>query len=192
MESNQRELSRRAMLAGLAAAPGAAFLAQPAAAAVAPKQGGFARFATSDGSATDSMDPATWPGSFTETALGGAMCNNLTQLLPNGSVAPDLAASYEPMGGADRWLFRITKGATFHNNKPVTAADVIASIRHHMGPESKSAAKSIVNQITDIRPDGTDGVAFTLVGGNADFPYLLADYHLPIMPSDATGNTQTH
>jgi peptide/nickel transport system substrate-binding protein len=185
MESEQRELSRRAMLAGLAAAPAAAFLPQPAAAA--PKQGGFARFGTSDGSATDSMDPATWPGSFTENALGGAMCNNLTQLLPDGSVAPDLAASYEPMGGANKWLFRITKGASFHNGKSVTPGDVIASIRHHMGPDSKSAAKSIVTQISDIQPDGSDGVAFTLVGGNADFPYLMADYHLPIMPADSSG-----
>ena len=67
--------------------------------------------------------------------------------------------------------------------RPVTADDVVASFRHHMGPDSKSAAKSLLEPITDIKADGPETVIFTLKDGNADFPYLVSDYHIPIMPT---------
>ena len=51
-----------------------------------------------------------------------------------------------------------------------------------MGPDSKSAAKSILLAVTDLKADG-DTVVFTLTAGNADFPFLASDYHMPIMPA---------
>ena len=83
------EISRRELLGRAAALAGAAGLAGSAAfeAALAaePKKGGFARFGFNDGSQTDLLDPATWPGSFTACALGGAMCSNLTEILPDST-----------------------------------------------------------------------------------------------------------
>jgi peptide/nickel transport system substrate-binding protein len=76
---------------------------------------------------------------------------------------------------------------TFHDGRPVKSGDVIASYRHHMGEASKSAAKSILQPITDIEADGDDTVVFTLSDGNADFPFLVSDYHLPIMPAKEDG-----
>jgi peptide/nickel transport system substrate-binding protein len=49
-----------------------------------------------------------------------------------------------------------------------------------------SAAAPIVAQITDITADGMN-VIFTLEAGNADFPFLMSDYHLPILPAQADG-----
>ena len=46
---------------------------------------------------------------------------------------PDLAESFEPADDAKTWVFKIRKGVTFHNGKTVTADDVVASYRHHMG-----------------------------------------------------------
>ena len=84
-------ISRRtAIKAGIGAAAAVQLGGLPAGAAE-PKRGGFARIATNDGSQTDSLDPITWPGSFTGSALGGALCNNLTEILPDRSVAGDLA-----------------------------------------------------------------------------------------------------
>jgi peptide/nickel transport system substrate-binding protein len=51
-----------------------------------------------------------------------------------------------------------------------------------MGPDSKSAAKSILAAITELKADG-DNVIFTLTAGNADFPFLASDYHTPVMPA---------
>src|SRR5690606_29315647 len=52
--------------------------------------------------------------------------------------------------------------------------------------------KGIVDAIEEVRTDGKDRVVFVLKGGNADFAYLLDDYHLAMMPTkdgkaDASG-----
>lgn len=177
-------LTRTAVLGGLAAmTPGLA----PGAVAAQPKRGGFARFGFADGSQTDSLDPATWPGTFTLTALGGAMCNNLTEIMPDRSVACDLAESYEPSDASRKWVFHLRRGVTFHNGKSLTTTDVIESYRHHMGPKSRSGAKAVMAQVVDVRADGPDTVVLMLKDSNPDFPYMLADYHLPIMPAKPEG-----
>jgi peptide/nickel transport system substrate-binding protein len=70
----------------------------------------------------------------------------------------------------------------FHNGKTMTPDDVIASINHHRGEASTSAAKPFVDPITDIKADGQN-VVITLNAANADFPFIMSDYHLPILPS---------
>jgi peptide/nickel transport system substrate-binding protein len=147
-----------------------------------PKKGGTFRMGVGHGATTDSLDPATYPDQFTGTMGWGATGNSLTEMNAKGEIEPDLAESFEPGDDAKKWIFTIRKGVTFHDGKTVTADDVIASYRHHMGPDSKSAAKSILTAVTDIKADG-DKVIFTLDAGNADFPFLASDYHTPIMPA---------
>ncbi|MGE3969094.1 MAG: ABC transporter substrate-binding protein [Dongiaceae bacterium] len=126
-----------------------------------PKRGGSARFGMAHGSTTDSLDPATWPDTFMQVAVGGACSNQLTEINAKGDIVGDLAESFEPGDDTKTWVFRLPKGATFHNGKDVTADDVVASIRHHMGEESESAAKSLLSSITDIKADGPTTVIFT-------------------------------
>ena len=71
--------------------------------------------------------------------------------------------------------------------RPVTADDVIASLQHHLGENSKSAAKSLLKEVATMKADGPDTVVFELTGGNADFPYTVSDYHMPIMPKKDDG-----
>lgn len=66
--------------------------------------------------------------------------------------------------------------------KPLTPGDVIASINAHRGDDSRSAAKSLFLAVKDVRAE-SNVVVFELEGGNSDFPYLLTDYHVPIVPS---------
>ena len=72
---------------------------------------------------------------------------------------------------------------TFHNGKSFGADDVIESLQHHVGEKSKSAAKPIVSSITEMKKEDDHTVKMTLKAGNADFPYLLSDYHLIIFPA---------
>ncbi|MBV8651649.1 MAG: ABC transporter substrate-binding protein [Alphaproteobacteria bacterium] len=184
------QISRREFLgrtAGLGAAALAGTTLLGSAALAAPKKGGFAKLATNDGSQTDSLDPATWPGSFTASCLGGALCSNLTELMPDRSVAGDLAESFESSDTSKKWVFKLRKGLTFHNGKSLTATDVIASYRHHMGPNSKSPAKAVLALVADIKADDPTTVVFTLSDSSPDFPYMVADYHLPIMPAKEGG-----
>jgi ABC-type transport system substrate-binding protein len=73
-----------------------------------------------------------------------------------------VAESWDASDDAVQWTFKIRQGVEFHNGKTLDAADVAASINHHRGEESKSAAKPIVDPITDIKVDGKDTVVFTL------------------------------
>jgi len=66
------------------------------------------------------------------------------------------------------------------------ANDVVESFRHHMGEDTQSAAKGIIQPVKDVRADG-DSVVFELEAGNADFPYLVSDYHLNICPAKDEG-----
>jgi len=153
-----------------------------------PKKGGFARFGLAHGATTDSLDPATYPDTGSQVPLSGSLSNSLMEVDAKGEIVLDLAESVEPSDDAKSWVFKLRRGLTFHNGKDVTADDVVASFRHHMGEESKSAAKSLVDQVAEIKADGKETVIFNLSGGNADFPYVASEYHLVIAPANADGS----
>ncbi|MGW8195314.1 MAG: ABC transporter substrate-binding protein, partial [Desulforhopalus sp.] len=76
------------------------------------------------------------------------------------------------------------QGVEFHNGKTMDADDVIYSLNHHRGKDTKSAAKVIVDSIEEIKKDDKHTITFMLKSGNADFPFMLSDYHLVIAPLD--------
>ena len=106
--------------------------------------------------------------------------NNLTEMLPDGTVAGELAESWEASADASSWVFNLRQGVEFHNGKTLDAEDVVHSINLHRGPDSTSGASGVVAGITDVKADGKDKVVFTLQEGSADFPFLMSDYHLVI------------
>lgn len=163
--------------------------------ALTPKSGGAFRMALGHGSTTDSLDPSTAENDFSTTVIY-TRGNHLTEVSNTGELVGDLAESFEPSADAKSWVFNLRKGVEFHDGKSLTADDVIASINYHRGEDSKSAAKGLVTQISDIRKDGDNQVIFDLESGNADFAYILSDYHLMVMPSadgsvDPTGTNGT-
>ena len=175
------QISRRGFLQASAAAGLAATMPTGTRAAT-PRRGGTMRFGIAHGQTTDTTDPATFATLF-DSSLSFGMNGYLTQVGTDGTLEPELAESWEASPDATTWRFRIRKGVTFHNGRTLTVEDVIASINYHRGEKTTSAAKPVVAQITDIRADGPDTVVFELDGGNADFPYTLTDYHLPILPA---------
>jgi peptide/nickel transport system substrate-binding protein len=183
---SRREFMGRAAVLGITTAMATTMLARMGIAAEG-KRGGLARIAVPDGATTDTLDPGTWPATFTQNAFSGSMCNKLTAIETDGSVVPDLAESMESSNGAKTWVFTLRKGLTFHDGKDVTPNDVVQTFRYHMGPNSKSAAKPLLQAVTDIKADGPRTIVFTLSSGSADFPYLVSDYHLPIMPAKDGG-----
>jgi peptide/nickel transport system substrate-binding protein len=152
-----------------------------------PKRGGTLRFGVNDGSQNDTMDPASWATIMAGAAFNGALCNNLVELMPDGSIAGDLAESWEADGEAKVWTFVLRKGVKFHNGKPLTPEDVRQSLLHHMGENSTSGALAIVSQIAAIEVAGEDRVVVKLKDGNANLPALMSDYHLSIFPAREGG-----
>ncbi len=151
-----------------------------------PKPGGKFRIGKGHGQTTDSLDPGTWENGFA-AGRGHGLYNYLTEISSDTSVVPELAESWEASSDAATWTFKLRKGVTFHDGRALTAEDVVASINHHRGEDSQSAAKPIVQPITDIKADGKNTVVFRLEAGNADFPFIVSDYHLAIMPAKDDG-----
>jgi len=176
-----RGMTRRGLLkSGMAMT--AAGLILPAGMALAqtePKKGGVFRVGIGHGSSTDGYDPGLWDQLFVQT-FAAARHNYLIEIAPDGNLVPEIAESWESADGMT-WVFRIRQGVSFHSGKPVTADDVLASLNHHRGEGSTSAVKPYFDPVTDIKVDGQN-VVVTLNAPNADFPYLMSDYHLPVMP----------
>ena len=163
-------------------AAGAAFAALPLGAMAAPKRGGHLRAGLGNGQTTDTLNPGTYSNSFT-TCMSFAVHGRLTEVAADGRLIPELAESWEAAAGASEWRFKIRQGVTFHSGKSLKPQDVVASINFHRGKDSTSAAAPLVKQVKDISTEGDDTVVFKLEGGNADFPFILSDYHLVICPA---------
>jgi peptide/nickel transport system substrate-binding protein len=184
-EITRRDFLARLSALGITAATLPALLATPAKAAT-PQKGGRLRLGLAGGSTTDSLDP----GKMTDAmamSINWQIRNCLVEVGHKGHPVPELAESWEPITGATKWIFKLRQDVEFHNGKALEAEDVIFSINHHRGKDSKSAAKGIVAPIQDIEADGKHTVVFTLKEGNADFPFIMSDYHLTIVPAGTTG-----
>ncbi|MEG9862910.1 MAG: ABC transporter substrate-binding protein [Parvularculales bacterium] len=149
--------------------------------AMTPKKGGSIVFGFGSGSTTDTLDPATYEANF-NTNCGYMWGNNLVEVDETGNLIPELATEFSS-DDAKTWVFTIRKGVEFHNGKTLTPDDVVASIEHHRKEGSKSAVGGTLSQIGSIRADGNN-VVFELNAANADFPFVISDYHLLIMPSE--------
>lgn len=182
---NRRQFIRSMVAAGVAVS--AAMTTADSVMAATPKAGGKLRHGTGYGSTTDTFDPSTSTNGFTQNVIY-TRGNHLTEVGNDGVLRAELAESFEPADGASKWIFNLRKGVEFHNGKTLTADDVIASFNLHRGEETTSAAKGLVTSVTDIKKDGDNRVIFELEGGNADFPYIVSDYHFMIMASDGSGN----
>jgi len=179
------KMSRRDFL-GRAAALGvtatfANSLLGTAALGAGPQKGGSLKAGMQGGSATDSLDPATW-SSQVPYFFGRQWSEQLVQLSADGEVKPALAEEWGASDDAKVWTFKIRKGVQFHNGKEMTPADVLATMERHSDEKSKSGALGIMGGIESVKVDGQN-VVFTLKEANADLPYLLDDYHLMIQPN---------
>ncbi len=181
---DRRRFVTTAIAMGLAA-PAAVALADRAVAAT-PKKGGRFRLANGYADLSDNLDPARIVGLHMILVNFGQLRNCLTEIAPDGELIPELAESWEASPDAKVWTFKLRKGVEFHNGKSLTSEDVVASLNHHRGDESTSAAKDIIKPVTDIKA-GDGEVAVTLAEGNADFPYLMSDPRLVICPANAEG-----
>ncbi|MDH3688396.1 MAG: ABC transporter substrate-binding protein [Gammaproteobacteria bacterium] len=184
----QGKITRRDFLAqasALGVIAGAPAIFSNQALAATPNKGGKFTAGIGHGSTTDSLDPGTYENDFMINS-SFTRFNFLTEISNTGELAGELAESWEASADAKTWTIKLRQGVEFHNGKAMTADDVVASINHHRGEDSGSAAKPIVDPIEEIKADGNN-VVVTLSGGNADFPYLMSDYHLPIMQAKDGG-----
>ncbi|MEL0292863.1 MAG: ABC transporter substrate-binding protein [Alphaproteobacteria bacterium] len=184
------KIGRRSFMTGALALgvslTGASTVVEQALAAT-PKQGGRLRVGITGGATSDVLDPGQILDAYMINVSMGQVRPNMTKINPDGSVAADLVESWEPSNGAKTWKFNVRQGVEFHNGKTMDSQDIVDSIRHHLGPDSKSGGSGVVSGIESIEADGKNGVVIQLKEGNGDLPILLSDYHLNICPSNGDG-----
>ena len=184
-KTDRRGFMRGATALGLSVAAATQYVDK--AQAATPKKGGRLRQAITGGATSDSLEPATYQDAYMINVGMGQLRNNLTEIAADGSLIGELAESWEATPDAASWTFKLRPGVEFHDGKSLEASDVAASIQVHLGEDSKSAAKGIVQAIENIKVEDESTVTFELSGGNADFPYLMSDYHLGIAAADSEG-----
>jgi peptide/nickel transport system substrate-binding protein len=180
-----RSLTRRRFLGTATAATaalGAAPLLGSRANAATPKKGGTLRYGVGHGSTADTLNPGIFDNNFT-IAVAYTLHNHIGEVTSDGELIGEIAESWEASADVKQWVFKIREGVPFHNGKTVTPEDVVASIDYHRREGSASVAGALVEQITDMRVDGQN-VVIDLEAGNADFPYIMSNFHLPILPSE--------
>jgi len=184
LRSTKAGVNRRGFLGGtlaFGAVTTAGGVIMPRPARAEPKRGGKLSVAHAQGATSDNLDPGA---ATTEIMYATFMaCSNfLTEIAPDGSLVGELAEGWEASPDAKVWTFRLRPGVKFHDGRPVTAKDVVASLNHHRGKSSTSAAKPLLDPFVDIKADGDNVIVMTLSGGNADVPLIFSSYQFPILP----------
>ena len=147
-----------------------------------PKKGGSMKVGIAGGSTTDSINPTTYTDSamvFTSFAIFSSLVENG----PDNKSIPELATGWEPKPGAAEWVLNLRKGVQFSNGKEFDADDAIYSLNLHRG-ESKSGNAASMKSVKEIKKLDKYQIAIILDSGDADFPYILSDYHMHMVPNE--------
>ncbi|RWO94431.1 MAG: ABC transporter substrate-binding protein [Mesorhizobium sp.] len=176
---SRREFLGRATALGVSATFTNSLLVGAAKAQV-PQKGGILKVGLNGGGTTDSLDPAI--SSTLVANFGYCWGEYLVALAPGGGLENRIAEEIGSSKDAKTWTMKVRKGIEFHNGKTVTAEDVVATLERHSDAKSQSGALGVLKSIDTIKAHG-DEVVLTLKDANADFPYLMTDYHLIIQPN---------
>ncbi|HRA22578.1 MAG TPA: ABC transporter substrate-binding protein, partial [Usitatibacteraceae bacterium] len=103
--------------------------------------------------------------------------NGLAYVNDRLQVEPELALSWTPSDDLKAWDIQLREGVVFHNGRDMTADDVVSSFAFH------KAKTSFARQIDRVEKTGTHKVRMHLGKPNSEFPFILGEYQLMIMPA---------
>ena len=160
-------MDRRALFATGAAA--ALLAATGVSAASVPKVGGRLRMALSGASRGDSWDRGD--GLFMQVARQGLIFDTLTEIAADGTLRGELATSWRGSADGGVWEFDLRDDVQFHDGRPMTAKDVVASLV--MDGVVEAVTPHLV-RITLVEP--SMNLPFTLSGPN----HFIGAGHAPL------------
>jgi peptide/nickel transport system substrate-binding protein len=182
-------LERSAALGAVISVPGflGAAVAEASIGAAEPSRGGHLRVGMNDGGAGDTLAPWNIP-IYSAAARAEQVYERLFKYDPHAFPKPRLAESVESNRKATIWRLKIRKGVTFHSGKPLTADDVLYSLRFIADPKNKAESLTRLEPIdlkASRRVSATE-VEFHLKRPIGDFPGLLAEKAVWIVPNGKT------
>ncbi|MFB7286686.1 ABC transporter substrate-binding protein [Actinacidiphila glaucinigra] len=136
-----------------------------------PKKGGTLRIGALGRAGAITRDPHGTQGNESDYLILALTYDTLTVPGAKPNTKPRLAASWEPSADLKTWKFTIAKGAAFHDGTPVTADDVVWSLRRLRNTPS-GAARLPGIAAKNITAEGTDTVVLVSDYANAELPLL--------------------
>src|SRR5262245_45057025 len=94
----------------------------------APRKGGDLKVGLTGGSGSDTLDPHKGL-TYLDTARAQSLYQPLLQLNTQAQAEFVLAEDISPHGSTSEWIIKLRKGVTFHDGKPLTADDVIFTLK---------------------------------------------------------------
>ena len=179
---SRRDFIRDAAVAGGAVAGAPALLAAcgggetvsstPPPVAGKPKPGGTLRVGVSGGGSDDILDAHTW-----STQIDGARVCQLYDWLatrdPEFKLVPMLGTEFTPNATGDETVVKLRPGVTFHNGKPLTAADVVFTFHRILDPKVGASGHALISSVLA----GVEAVDSSTVRFKFKFPFnSFADF----------------
>lgn len=182
---NRREFMQGLLAAGLGASAASVLVAGTSSArAATAKKGGRIRFGWDQHGPADTLDPVLYTATLDYTR-GRANFNNLLQFNDDMSLRGELAEEWSVNDKATEFTFKLRKGVTWHDGKPFTADDVVYSMTRHLGEDSTSKAKGLVNMVREWKKVDSRTVKAMLETPNADLPQILGTFHFKVVQDGA-------
>ena len=110
----------------------------------------------------DTLDPLFGDQVTNDRTIYNQFYETLVRVLPDGSVEPLLAESYDIDETAGTITFHLRSGVTFHDGEPLDAAAVVANLKRLIDPEVKSPKAREFTQVKSIEAADADTVVITL------------------------------
>ena len=150
--------------------------------ASAPRRGGRLRVAHIGGGVSETLDPNAGV-SVIDAARATNLFDRLARLRPDGNYELELAESFEPNADATAWTVRLRSGVTWHDGSPLTADDVIYTLRRIGAPKSTLAGVSVVAVIDlpRIKKLDTLTLRLPLVHPIAELPNSFTIFYMPVV-----------
>jgi peptide/nickel transport system substrate-binding protein len=137
-----------------------------------PRKGGTLRVGALGRAGAITRDPHGSQANESDYLIISLVYDTLTVPGAKPNTEPRLAASWKPSEDLKTWRFTLAKGATFHDGTPVTADDVVFSLKRlRATPSGASRLPGI--QAKNITADGTDTVVIVSDYANAELPLLV-------------------
>ncbi|WP_333816557.1 ABC transporter substrate-binding protein [Tabrizicola sp.] len=177
----KKHLHYSALLAGISLST---ILALPAAAACLKVIG------TEGGGTSLTMDPA-FNNLNDDSYQQNLVFNKLVNLDANFQPVPELAKSWSASEDGKTWTFVLEEGVTFHDGKPLTAADVVYTFKRLIDPATGSPGTPLLSFLDPAGIVAVDDHTVTMTTKDvvAELPLLIANKYTMIVQDGATSET---
>ena len=153
--------------------------AKPAAAAGEPRRGGTLKVAIIG--EPPALDPTFTTATITQN-ISWHVFEHLFEKNEKYEPVPFLLESHEVSSDGKNWTFNLRKNVPFHNDKEMTSADVVASLKRWMGMAGRG--KFIANRLDTVDARDKYTVTMSFKQPTGVLPIFLSQTDVIIMPED--------